>query len=113
MDSDLRSAWPDGPWSNVVSGKECKETNEVPGKRYHISPETWHASVKHEPLQGDTSGCQALHMICELFNPKATERYIKVQNKTWFPFSFKTVEFLADVFSCNPLALDQRKYTLI
>ena len=27
-----------------------------------------------------------------------------------FPFSFKNVEFLADVFSCNPPALYQSKY---
>ena len=48
-----------------------------------------------------------------IFNPKATERKIKVQNPIKFPFSFKTVGFLAVVFSCNPLALNQRKYTLI
>ena len=45
------------------------------------------------------------------FNPKATERYIKVQNLILFPFSFNTVEFLADVLSWNSLALSQRKYT--
>ena len=46
-------------------------------------------------------------------NPKGTERQIKVKNQIKFTISFKTEEFLADVFSCNPLALDQRQYTLI
>ena len=46
-------------------------------------------------------------------NPKAIEIYIKVQNQILFPFSFKTVEFWADVISSNPLTPDQRKYTLI
>ena len=52
----------------IFSPNQGKETKEVPGKRDHISPETLHANVTHEPLQGDTSGCQALYMICELFN---------------------------------------------
>ena len=46
-------------------------------------------------------------------NPKATEGYIKVQTQILFPFSFKTVELLAEVFSCNPLTFYQRKYASI
>ena len=46
-----------------------------------------------------------------LLNPKASAEYITVQNQIAFLFSFKTVEFVAHVFSCNPLALYQRKYT--
>ena len=35
-------------------------------------------------------------LTVKVLNPKATERNIKVQNPNVFPFSFKTVGFLAD-----------------
>ena len=55
-----------------------------------------------------------LHMLplfqnCTIFNPKATGSQIKVPNQILFNFSFKTIDFFADVFSCNPLILYQRK----
>ena len=48
-------------------------------------------------------------LVLFLFNPKATGSQIKVQNQILFNFSFKTVEFFSDVFSCNPFTLYQSK----
>ena len=54
--------------------------------------------------------CCSKHI--ELLTLKLLRDRSKFKIKFSYPFFFKTVEFLADVFECNSVALDQRKYTL-
>ena len=66
------------------------------GDRWHVTGDRWQVTGDRCQVTGDRGQVTG-------------DRWQVTGDR--FPFSFKTVEFLADVFSCNPLALDKINHT--